>query len=300
MPQVRAGAPAYVAVSVATLWRSPSAVRSVDAAALANPARIREWLAGLNAAAQAGLIDRADSQVLLGDRVDVIAVSSGWAGVVVPDQATPLDARGYPGWIPVAQLTAVPPAQTVETATVVVPTAWLLSHGVKAIEVSFGTRLPVLSAFGSIVHVAVAGGETFDVASSAVVVAETGRAALPSNASAVVASMRLFLDVRYLWAGTSGFGFDCSGLMYTVFKVHGVLLPRDAQDQAGAGLAVARSAMQPGDLVFLASSGYVHHVAVYIGGGLLLDSPDLGRGVQIVSMGAPPYSTEFAGARRVI
>jgi gamma-D-glutamyl-L-lysine dipeptidyl-peptidase len=297
---VRAGAPAYVAVSVATLWRSPTSVRPVDAPALANPARVREWLAALDAAAQAGLIDRADSQLLLDERVDVLAAGGGWAKVVVPDQATPVDARGYPGWIPVGQLTAVPPPLAADTATVVVPTAWLLSHGVDAFEVSFGTRLPVLSTAGSIVHVAVAGGATYDIGSSAVVVAATGRAALPNTASAVVASMRLFMNLRYLWAGTSGFGFDCSGLMYAVFKVHGVLLPRDAQDQAGAGVAVAQSAMQPGDLVFLASGGYVHHVAIYVGAGMLLDSPDLGRGVQLVSMAVAPYSTEYAGARRVV
>lgn len=300
VPQVRAGAPAYVSVSVATLWRSPQSVRSVDAPAVANPARIREWLAGLDAAAQAGLIDRADSQLLLDERVDVLAVSGGWARVVVPDQATPLDARGYPGWIPLGQLTAVAAPLAAETATVVVPTTWLLSHGLQALEVSFGTRLPVVSTVESIVHVAVAGGAMYDVRSGAVVVAPTGRAALPNSAAAVMASMNLFLNIRYLWAGTSGFGFDCSGLMYAVFKVHGVLLPRDAQDQAGVGVPVSRAALQPGDLVFLASSGYVHHVAVYAGGGMLLDSPDLGRGVQIVSMGVAPYSVEFAGARRVI
>jgi len=299
LPSVRAGAPAYAAVAVATLWRSPQSVRPVDAPALANPVRIRQWLAAMSVADQGGLIGRADSQVLLGERVDVISVASGWARVVVPDQPTPLDRRGYPGWIPVAQLTAAPLDGTATVATVIAPSVWLLDHGVPAMEISFGTRLPVIWSRDSIVHVAVPSGE-LDTPASAVSVTDAGAPALPSTAAAVMASMKLFLNVRYLWAGTSGFGYDCSGLMYTVFKVHGIALPRDAQDQAVIGAAVGRQNLRPGDLVFLASGGVVHHVAIYAGGGMLLDSPDLGRGVQMVSMSVAPYSTEYAGARRLL
>jgi cell wall-associated NlpC family hydrolase len=89
-------------------------------------------------------------------------------------------------------------------------------------------------------------------------------------------------------------------LVYNVFRVHGVLLPRDAQDQALVGTAVSRQSLQPGDLIFLARSGAVHHVAIYLGSGMLLDSPDLGKGVQQVSIAAQPYASEFWGARRVL
>ena len=147
-PQVRAGASAWVAVSVATAWRSPASPRAVDAPALANPARIRQWLASMSVNDQAGLIDRADSQTLLGDRVLVLAISGAWAKIVVPDQSTPLDSRGYPGWVPIAQLSAVAPPTTQYVATVVASTAWLLQGGVQTIEVSFGTRLPVTGVDG--------------------------------------------------------------------------------------------------------------------------------------------------------
>jgi len=297
---VRAGAPAWVAVSVATAWRGPGSPRAVDAPALANPARIRQWLAALTVADQTGLIDRADSQMLLGERVSVVSLSGAWAQIVVPDQATPLDARGYPGWVPIAQLSALAPPSTQTVATVVASTAWLLQGGLQAIEVSFGTRLPVTGTEGSIAHLGLPGGKVLDVALSAVVITSPDAYPRPATAAAVIASARQFLGVRYLWAGTAGFGFDCSGLMYDVFKVHGVLLPRDAQDQAIVGSAVARAALQPGDLVFLASGGVVHHVALYIGSGMLLDSPDIGKPVQIVSIAAQPYASEFSGARRVI
>jgi gamma-D-glutamyl-L-lysine dipeptidyl-peptidase len=297
---VRAGSPAWVAVSVATEWRSPSSPRAVDAPALAAPARIREWLAALSPADQAGLIDRADSQVLLGDRVDVTALNGSWAHVVVPDQATPLDARGYPGWIPLAQLSALEPPASGSVATVTDPTTWLLRGGLPVVEVSFGTRLPVIAQLASTVMLGLPGGDVLDAVPSAVAITPVGTAARLPDRADVVASARLFLGVRYLWAGTSSFGFDCSGLVYDVFKVHGVVLPRDAQDQALVGTAVPRQNLQPGDLVFLALGGVVHHVAIYIGAGMLLDSPDLGRGVQVVSMGAEPYASEFSGARRVL
>jgi len=297
---VRAGAPAWVAVSVATEWRSPSSPRPVDAPALAAPARIREWLAALSPTDQAGLIGRADSQVLLGDRVDVTAVSRSWAHVVVPDQATPLDPRGYPGWIPLAQLSAVEPPASGLVATVTDPTTWLLRGGLPVVEVAFGTRLPVVDQVASIVQVGLPGEVVLDAPSSAVAIAPAGTPARDSAGAAVVESAHLFLGVRYLWAGTSAFGFDCSGLVYNVFRVHGVVLPRDAQDQALVGTAVAKQSLQPADLVFLARGGVVHHVAIYIGSGMLLDSPDLGRGVQVVSMAAEPYASEFSGARRVL
>ncbi len=297
---VRAGSAAWVAVSVATEWRSPSSPRAVDAPALAAPARIREWLAALSSADQAGLIDRADSQVLLGERVDVTALSGSWAHVVVPDQATPLDLRGYPGWIPLAQLSALEPPVSGSVATVIDPTTWLLRGGHPVVEVSFGTRLPVLDQLPSTVMLGLPGGDVLDAPLSAVAITPTGTAARPPDRADVIASAGLFLGVRYLWAGTSSFGFDCSGLVYNVFRVHGVVLPRDAQDQALVGTPVAKQSLLPGDLVFLALGGVVHHVAIYIGSGMLLDSPDLGRGVQIVSMGSEPYASEFSGARRVL
>jgi cell wall-associated NlpC family hydrolase len=299
-PAVRPGSPAFVSVAVATLWRSPQSVRPVDAPALANPVRIRQWLAALSPTDQAGLIGRADSQLLLGDEVGVVAVRGGWAQVVVPDQPTPLDPRGYPGWVPVGQFTAAPPPQTNLVATVTSPTLWLSSQGLPVMEVSFGTRLPVIRVDGSTVRVAAAGQGALDAPAAAVTIGQPGAAALPPTPGALMASLRMFLGLRYLWAGSSAFGYDCSGLVYLVFKTHGIEVPRDAQDQAGVGTPVDRRALQAGDLVFLAKGGVVHHVAIYAGAGMVLDSPDLGLGVQLVSISVAPYSSEYAGARRVL
>jgi len=299
--RVRAGWPAYVDVAVATEWRSPGSPRAIDAPALANPVRMRQWLAAMTAADQAGLIGRADSQALLGERVDVVALRGSWAKVVLPRQATPLDAKGYPGWIPLVQLSPIAPPTTGSAATVTAPTAWLFRRdGVRAIEMSFGTRLPVIAGGGSALEVGLPGGRSLMVARAAVVVTGAKSLALPKTSSSIIASAREFLGKTYLWAGTSGFGFDCSGLMYNVFRVHGVTLPRDAQDQALFGRSVSRTDLLPGDLVFLAKGGVVHHVAMYVGNGQVLDSPDFGLGVEVVSIASEPYASEFSGARRVL
>lgn len=300
-PTLRVGAPAYVRVAVATLWRQPDAVRAVDAPALAVPVQVRDWLAAMSFDDQYGLIGRADSQVLLGDRVEVLALQDGWARVVVPDQATPLDARGYPGWLPSAQLTAAAPAVTPSQAIVTAATAMLAgTDGRPLMEVSFGTALPVVDRSASSVRVSLPEGAQALVDPAAVAVVATGAPARQPTGDSIVATALGFLGLRYLWAGTSGFGFDCSGLVYAVYRAHGILLPRDAADQAAVGTPVARTALLPGDLVFVASGGVVVHVGIYAGGGMVVESPDIGQPIREVPLTSPPFAGGYAGARRML
>jgi cell wall-associated NlpC family hydrolase len=297
---IQPGRTAYVDVAVATGWRTPAAVRQVDVPALEDPARIRDWLTAMSDADIAGLIGSADSQMLLGESVEVLAIEGGWAQVVVPDQATPLDPRGYPLWIPTAQLTSTPPITSIEEATVVVPTTWLESEdGTADLEVSFGTRLPVLGTNATAVRVALPDGSTMSAESQAVVVARSGES-LAGTGAAVVDSARAFIGLPYLWAGTSGFGYDCSGLVYSVYKAHGVLLPRDGAPQSTVGVPVEWQDIEPGDLVFFARDGSVHHVAIYVGNGEVLESPYIGAAVRVMKLSALPYAAEYAGARRVL
>jgi cell wall-associated NlpC family hydrolase len=274
----------------------------VDAPALRAPADIRGWLSAMTVADRRGLVGRTDTQALLGDRVVVTQVRGSWAKVVVPDQPTPLDRRGYPGWLPIAQLSATAASGAATTATVVRPTTWLRADTAAAhpvVEVGFGTRLPVTGSSAAWVRVALHGGGAGRLARSGVVVRSAGAPALPATGEAMVRSAQAFTGLPYLWAGRSGFGLDCSGLTSLVHRVHGVTIPRDADAQAVAGRAVGDPA--PGDLLFFATaSGYVHHVSMAAGGGLMVQAPATGRTVETVPTVMPPYAEEYNGARRYL
>ncbi|MHB1474366.1 MAG: C40 family peptidase [Dermatophilaceae bacterium] len=75
----------------------------------------------------------------------------------------------------------------------------------------------------------------------------------------------MFSGLQYLWAGRSVFGFDNSGLTSLDLRAHGVIIPRDAEAQAVKGRAVSSGALRPGDLLFYATRGHVHHVSIYAG-----------------------------------
>jgi len=303
LPPLTVGRNAWVAVSVATLWRSPGSARAVDRPALTNPAGIRSWLSGMTLTDRRGLNGRADTQALLGDRVVVTALSGSWVKVVVPDQPTPLDARGYPGWVPMAQLTAVNPSVMYSVATVVARTTWLRTDDAAAtpvVEVSFGTRLPRHGATGPWVRVVTPTGQVRRVAASAAAVRTPGAAALPSTGSDAVRTAQMFNGLPYLWAGRSGFGFDCSGLTSLDYHARGVIIPRDADAQAVKGTVVAKGALRPGDLLFYATRGQVHHVSLYAGNGRMVQSPRTGSTVQTIAVSTPAYAREFSGARRAV
>jgi cell wall-associated NlpC family hydrolase len=129
-----------------------------------------------------------------------------------------------------------------------------------------------------------------------------GAAWPPLSGARLVAEARRFLGLPYLWAGTSGFSFDCSGLTHAVYRALGTTVPRDAGDQFRAGTRVdRRAALRGGDLVFFRdASGSIHHVGMYVGDGKMIHAPSTGSSVQTVSLSAQPYAREFAGGRRFI
>ena len=300
-----AAATAYVDVSVATLWARPGLARPVDAPSLTDPVDMAAWTGRLSVAERRWLVGKLETQALFGTRVLVLERRGAWSRVVVPGQPTPRDARGYPGWVPSRQLTSSPTLAGLARAPVAVVTArtaWLrTSSGRPALQVSYGTRLLVVGTTGREVRVATPHGSVLTFRRSAVSVYPSPGAIPRPAGSAVVAAAERFVGVRYLWAGISAWGFDCSGLVYTVYRRFGLTLPRDADAQARAGRPVARGALRPGDLVFFAGpggAGPITHVAIYAGAGRIVESPDSSSAVRVVPLA--PRLDRLAAARRYL
>ncbi|MGH3003694.1 MAG: C40 family peptidase, partial [Gaiellaceae bacterium] len=118
----------------------------------------------------------------------------------------------------------------------------------------------------------------------------------PPATHTVAASIALgYLGVPYKWGGASRVeGFDCSGLVMTVFAQLGVQLPHSSQAQYGFGVPVAKDQLQPGDLVFFDA---LDHVGIYIGGGEIVHAPHTGDVVRIASLAS--FGTRYVGARRI-
>lgn len=96
-----------------------------------------------------------------------------------------------------------------------------------------------------------------------------------------VAAARRYLGKPYVWGGTGPGTFDCSGLTQRAYRDIGIDIPRNSRQQAATGRAVhGIGNARPGDLLFWAHlDGTIHHVAMYVGNGRLIEAPQPGEAV---------------------
>jgi cell wall-associated NlpC family hydrolase len=100
-----------------------------------------------------------------------------------------------------------------------------------------------------------------------------------SGAAAAIAAAESVIGTPYQYGGASPQeGFDCSGLTMWAWAHAGVSLPHSSVAQYEALPHVDQSQLQPGDLVFFYSP--IHHVGLYVGGGMMIDAPHTGTVVQ--------------------
>jgi len=119
----------------------------------------------------------------------------------------------------------------------------------------------------------------------------------------IIAKALRYLGTPYRWGGNGPYAFDCSGFVSYVLRPFGVTLPRRSRDMASSGVHVARSDIQPGDLVFFATAGggTVSHVGMYIGGGQFIHSSTVRSGGVVISNLHSDYFTRtYVTARRVL
>ncbi len=110
-----------------------------------------------------------------------------------------------------------------------------------------------------------------------------------------------FLGVRYRWNGNSPMhGFDCSGLVKSLFDKFNISLPRSSREQYKVGEKIDKDKLEVGDLVFFSSRGKSpSHVGIYLGDNQFLHAARKARRVIISSLSGSWYAKRFLGARRL-
>jgi cell wall-associated NlpC family hydrolase len=118
-------------------------------------------------------------------------------------------------------------------------------------------------------------------------------------ANTLTRSALRFLGTPYVFGGTSGYGFDCSGYVQHVYALLGVHLPRTADAQYYAGSRTV-GGIKTGDLVFFQTyEPGPSHVGIYLGHGHFAHASS-SHGVMVSSLSDSYWSARYLGAKRVM
>ncbi|MBF6555610.1 MAG: C40 family peptidase [Acidimicrobiales bacterium] len=101
---------------------------------------------------------------------------------------------------------------------------------------------------------------------------------VPAGVGGAIQAAESQIGTPYVWGGSSPGGFDCSGLVMWSFGQAGIGLPRTSGAQYAATTHIPLADIQPGDLLFYGPGGS-EHVAIYIGGGTMVEAPYTGATV---------------------
>lgn len=208
------------------------------------------------------------TQAIMGETMSVLDMRGDWYLVRLED--------GYHGWV---RSWHVRPAETGEIErfrssaahVVQAPIAYVLSEpaagSLPVSDITAGSPVIVRSGEGGFSRVEIPGGRTGYLETAAL---EQARPAGSADGARITARALRFLGITYVWGGTSGKGFDCSGLVKRVFAMEGIVTPRDSDQQGAAGRDApirSRDSVEPGILLFFGEGGRITHVAISLGDG---------------------------------
>jgi peptidoglycan DL-endopeptidase CwlO len=122
----------------------------------------------------------------------------------------------------------------------------------------------------------------------------------PASIVTAIDAARTTLGDPYQWGASGPSTYDCSGLTQWAYAKGGVTLPRTSREQWFSGTHPSLDQLLPGDLLFwatnLADPGSIHHVAIYIGGGYMIEAPHTGAVVHVTAV----YLDGYFGATRPV
>ena len=132
---------------------------------------------------------------------------------------------------------------------------------------------------------------------------EEMRSNVAGRTSDLVVSAMGFLGVPYRRGGNSAeTGFDCSGFVRAMYEqTVGLILPRNASQQAKATEVIDKQDLQPGDLVFFRiRSRNVDHVGIYVGNDRFVHAPRRGQKVKVANLNDKYWQRHYLAAKRVL
>ena len=149
-------------------------------------------------------------------------------------------------------------------------------------------------------------GKTGYVKTSEVTDFSTWAGDVQASGKSVLQVAELMIGMPYVWGGNTTNGVDCSGLAWLSYFMNGIILPRNASEQALCGVEVPLPALQKGDLLFFGTKAdgdepeKITHVAIYEGEATIIQSSFLVRKNSLDPSDATYYDREVLHARRIL
>ena len=239
-----------------------------------------------------------------GNKVEILETSNGWHKIKT--------SNGTTGWVSASYISILQGSNsqssykaTVNATSLNVRSGNSTSYSVIT-KLSKGTVVDVIeSASNGWKKIKTSNGTTGWVSGQYLTTGVVNQPSTPSTnkVQAVVDLAHKQIGKPYVWGAEGPNSFDCSGLTYYVYKnAAGITLPRNSRSQYGAGKAVSKSNLQPGDLIFSSTdgTGNITHVAIYVGNGQMIHAPRSGKNVEKVSMNTSYWNKAYVGARRIL
>lgn len=293
-------------VPLAIFWSESSnqEYQKISLAAATDP---RLWAENLTVQQRLWLVEKVNTMAIYGEKVAILDVKNDWIHVAAVDQRTKDNKWGHAGWVPANQICYnsiyLQEQDCLPAAVISVPKATLFRDKAcwtpAVSELSFQVRLPILMESKYLFKVRLPDGGTGTLSRL-----ETKKSVdLFFSRECIIAMAKQFLGLKYLWGGTSCYGFDCSGYTFRLYQSQGISLYRNSRQQAQEGIPVAEKDLLPGDLLFFASKGgkgKIHHVGMCIGNGIMIHAPQSKSAVKESRYNVGHYQEEYWGARRYV
>lgn len=242
------------------------------------------------------------TQGLLGDELQLIEERPQWYKVYVKPQYR--TDKGYPGWIrkeAVVRQEALPEQEQVVVSVPQVSLREAPESKARVVQkAGLGSQLTLASPKEGDWLKLVIPGQKQPVYAPARHFANPQE--VPGgDGRAIVETAAQLKGTPYLWGGMSAKGIDCSGFTYTAYRVHGLTIPRDADQQFQIGDPVELDALQPGDLLFFGEkANAISHVGMYMWQEKFIHSSGSLGGVTVTRVDHPKYKALYQGARRIL